>query len=60
MKPVGFIIKSEAALLLGCTVRTVDNLIKRGTITHYKMGRSVFFKRDDILSAIENYRVAAK
>lgn len=59
MKPVGFITKDEATLVLGCTRRTVDNLMARGLIPFYKFGRSVFFKRDEILATLDQYRVPA-
>ncbi len=39
------------------TIRTVDGWIKRGILPHYKVGRWVRFKRQDILDHLEKYRV---
>lgn len=60
MKPDGYITKPEAAALLGCKMRTVDNWMKRGLIPYYKMSRSVFYKREEVLASIARFKVASR
>lgn len=57
MQPTGYINKDGAAKELGCTTRTVDNLMMRRLIPFYKFGRSVLFKKDEVLTAVSNCRV---
>lgn len=57
--PQGFLLKRDAAKVMGCTPRTIDNLMKKKTIPFYKVGRRVFFKEQEILKALEAYRVSA-
>jgi len=47
-----FIKKAEVARRLQKTVRTVDNLMKRGILPYYKIGRSVTFKWSEIASQL--------
>lgn len=41
--------KTEIAEMLGMTIRTVDNWMDRGLLPYFKIGRSVRFRRDDVL-----------
>jgi excisionase family DNA binding protein len=45
-----YIKKGEVARRLQKTVRTVENLMRRGILPFYKIGRSVVFKWSDIES----------
>ncbi len=47
-----YIKKGEVARRLQKTVRTVENLMRRGIIPYYKIGRSVDFKWSDIESQL--------
>lgn len=58
--PQGFILKRDAAKVLGCTLRTVDNMMKRKQIPFYKVGHRIFFKQQEILKAMDACRVNAK
>lgn len=58
--PEGFIGKDEATQVLGCTRRTVDNWMRLKRIPYYKFGRRVYFKRDDLLSAVARSLVESK
>jgi len=51
-EPEPFIKKAEVARRLQKTVRTVDNLMKRGILPYYKIGRSVTFKWSEIASQL--------
>ncbi len=55
--PKGFIKKHEAAQILGCTTRSVDNWMKQELIPYYKFGRAVYFKEQDLLDSIEKCKV---
>jgi len=55
--PLGFINKTEAAHLLGCTIRSVDNFMKTKRIPYYKFARPVYFKAAEILKAVEASKV---
>ena len=56
--PMGYINKHEAAKIMGCTLRTIDNWMKNKLIPYYKFGRAVFLKESDLMEAIEKHRVA--
>lgn len=56
--PVGYINKHEAAKIMGCSLRTIDNWMKNKLIPYYKFGRTVFLKESDLMQAIEKHRVA--
>jgi len=56
--PMGYINKIEAASIMGCTVRSIDNWMKLKLIPHYKFGRAVLFKESDLLEAIEKTKVS--
>ncbi len=43
-----FINKREVAKRLGNTTRTVDNMMRRGLLPYYKIGRSVAFKWSEV------------
>ena len=45
-----FINKSEVAMLLRCSIGTVDNYMKNGYIHSYGFGRKVLFKKEDIIA----------
>jgi excisionase family DNA binding protein len=45
--------KSQLAGLLRCSERHVDNLRRRGLMPYINLGRSVRFRRDAVLSAIQ-------
>lgn len=51
--PKGFIVKGDASKILGCTRRTVDNMMYRRLIPFYKFGRRVYFKEADLIKAVE-------
>ena len=41
--------KTEIAKLLGMTIRTVDNWMDRGLLPDFKIGRSVRFRKNDVV-----------
>ena len=41
--------KAEIAKMLGMTIRTVDNWMGRGLIPYFKIGRSVRFRKNDVV-----------
>ena len=41
--------KAEIAKMLGMTIRTVDNWMDRGLIPYFKIGRSVRFRKNDVI-----------
>jgi excisionase family DNA binding protein len=41
--------KEEIAEMLGMTIRTVDNWMDRGLLPYFKIGRSVRFRKNDVL-----------
>ena len=58
--PEGFILKQEAASICGCTKRTVDNMMRQRLIPFYKFGQRVLFKRDEVLTAINQSKVPSR
>ena len=51
-RPVdGFIGKSEAAALLGCSVPTVERLTRSGAIPSHKVGKLRRYRASEILTA---------
>lgn len=44
-----FVGKEEIAKMLGMTIRTVDNWMNRGLLPYFKIGRSVRFRKDDVV-----------
>lgn len=57
--PAGFIGKSEAATILGCQKRTVDNLMRKRQIPFYKFGYRVMFKREELIATLNKCKVTA-
>ena len=55
---MGYINKIEAASVMGCTVRSIDNWMKSKLIPHYKFGRAVYFKESALMESIEKHKVA--
>jgi excisionase family DNA binding protein len=50
--------KHEVARRLGCTTRTVDNMMRRGMIPFYKLGYRVAFRWNEIQNHLaQMYRV---
>lgn len=50
--------KRGAAELLQCTTRTLENYMRDGLVPYLKLGRTVKFNRDDVISHLqENCRV---
>lgn len=45
--------KKEAAQLLKCSTSTVDNYARSGILTRFYLGRSVRFKRKELLQLIK-------
>jgi excisionase family DNA binding protein len=41
--------KEEIAKMLGITIRTVDNWKDRGLLPYFKIGRSVRFRKNDVV-----------
>jgi excisionase family DNA binding protein len=44
----GYVGKAQVAKWLGVTVRTVDQYMRRGLLTYFKIGRTVRFKLADL------------
>jgi excisionase family DNA binding protein len=44
--------RREAAALLDCSLTTLCQYQKQGTIPYYKVGKKVLFKREELLEAI--------
>lgn len=55
--PMGYIKKHEAAKIMGCAPRTIDNWMKSGQIPYYKFGRAVLLKESELMEAIEKSKV---
>jgi excisionase family DNA binding protein len=49
-----------AAKYLGLSVHTVRQLARRRQLTHYKLGRRLVFKDDDLQHYLDRNRVEAK
>jgi excisionase family DNA binding protein len=58
--PEGFLGKEEAAKLMGCQSRTIDNWMKWRMIPFYKFGKRVFFKKDDLFEAVTKHKIETK
>ena len=43
-----YLTKGEVAGLMSVSLRTVDNLMRRGWLVYHKIGRTVRFRKDDI------------
>ena len=50
----------EAATLLNVTVQTVHDWKKRGMLKYHKLGSRTYFKRADVLAALQGYQRSAK
>lgn len=48
--PEQLLTKKEAAKLLKCSTSTIDNYRRAGVLVFTKLGRSVKFRREDILA----------
>ena len=48
---------TQAALLLGVTIRTVYRLVDDGELTAYRFGRVIRIKRSDVTTFIESCRI---
>jgi excisionase family DNA binding protein len=48
--PDEFVTKKEAAELLKCSTSTIDNYRRAGKLTRYHLGKSVKFKKEDVLA----------
>jgi len=46
----GLLTKKQAAALLACSTSTVDNYARAGKLKRHYIGKSVRFKREDVLS----------
>lgn len=49
-----YLTKKEAAKLLSCSVSTIDNYRRAGTLKRYNFGSSARFKRSELLQMIED------
>ena len=47
-----FITKKEVALLLRCSVGTINNLMSQGKIHSYGFNRRVIFKKQEIIDSL--------
>ena len=47
--------KKEAAEYLSVCESTIDNLVRRGELTKYKLGSSVRFKIDDLNETLKKF-----
>jgi excisionase family DNA binding protein len=45
--------KKEAAIFLKCSTSTIDNYARSGILTRFYLGRSVRFKRKELLQLIK-------
>jgi hypothetical protein len=54
--PAGLLNKRMAAEYCRICEKTLDNLVRRGTITPVRLTRKVMFRREDLDSAIEAAR----
>lgn len=59
-EPDPYLNKKEAAKLLRCSVSTVDNYRRAGTLKRYNIGSSVRFKRSELLEMIEHLATLKK
>ena len=53
-EPDPYLTKKEAAKFLSCSVSTIDNYRRAGTLKRYNFGSSVRFKRSELLQMIEH------
>lgn len=51
-----YLSKQQVAEMLGKSIPTVNNYMKREGIPYYKVGRSVLFKRGDIDEWVERHK----
>lgn len=58
--PSGYISAEDVAQLLKISMRCVRNYQKRRILPHYKFGHFVYFKREEIIAAIEATKVEAR
>ena len=47
-----FITKKEVAILLCCSIGTIDNYIKKGYLHTYGFDRRVIFKRAEVINSL--------
>lgn len=44
------------ASIVGVSTRTIQNWVQRGMISHYKIGKSIRFCREDVFADLEKFR----
>jgi excisionase family DNA binding protein len=49
-----------AALVLGISPHTVRQLVRRRQLTHYRIGRRLIFRDDDLQHYLDRHRVEAR
>jgi excisionase family DNA binding protein len=49
--------KRELAPRLNCSVRTVDDWMRKGRLPYIKLGKSVRFRWPDVLAKLAEFRV---
>jgi DNA-binding CsgD family transcriptional regulator len=47
-----FITKKEVAILLCCSIGTIDNYIKKGYLNTYGFDRRVIFNRAEVIASL--------
>jgi len=52
-----FLSRQETAAMLGISLVTLDNYIKSGFISAYRLGHKIRFKYDDVLKALTKINV---
>ena len=55
-----FLNARDAAKVIPIPHRTFMLYLQRGLIPSYRFGRFRFFKREDIIAAVESHRIAAR
>jgi excisionase family DNA binding protein len=55
-EPEHLLKKPEVAAFFGTTVRTVENWMRSGEIPFFRIGRSIRFKKDDILQHLNTHK----
>jgi excisionase family DNA binding protein len=54
-----FLRPDEAAQFLGVSKRTLSNFQRRKLLSYSKLGRVVVFRKQDLLAAVERFRIHA-
>ena len=55
----GFVTTREIAAFVGVSTRTIQNWVRDGVISYYKIGKSIRLCREDVLVDLEKFKCSA-